>query len=163
MSRAVLAVMAGLLCTLAGMRHASALRGEAARLARWVSLLRHLTLLLREGTLSIPDALCQAAEEGHQPDALLRQLAAALRENPLCTLAEAYRALHPDETETPAVLRLLERLGQGTQESRCLAAEQAADEIGLLAERASAKAQKDARLWQTLGFLGGLCLTMLLL
>lgn len=163
MSRAVLAVMAGLLCTLAGLRHASALRGNAARLTRWVSLLRRLTLLLREGTLSIPEALCQAADGGHQPDVMLRHLAAALRENPLCTLAEAYRAMQPDEAESLVVLRLLERLGQGTRESRCLAAEQAADEISLMAEGASAKAQKDARLWQTLGFLGGLCLTMMLL
>lgn len=163
MSRAILAIMAGILCTLAGFHHASTLRGDAARLARWVQIMRHIALLLREGTLSIPEVLCQAANESQPPDALLRRLAAAIQENPLCTLADAYLALHEDTAESTLVLRLLQRLGHGSQESRCLAAKQAADEFHLLAEKASAKAQKDVRLWQTLGFLGGLCLTIMLL
>lgn len=163
MSRAILAVMAGLLCTLAGFRHASALRSDAARLARWVQLARRLALLLREGTLSIPEALCQAADEPHRPDELLRGLAAALRADPLRPLDEAYASLQADEAERPVVQRMLHRLGQGTLESRCLAVEQAADEFRLMAENAAAKAQKDVRLWQTLGFLGGLCLTLMLL
>lgn len=163
MSRAILAVMAGLLCTLAGFRHASALKSDAVRLTRWVQIARHLALLLRQGTLSIPEALCQAADEAQRPDELLRRLAGMLQADPLCTLAETYAKLRPDDAESPVVLRMLQRLGQGTLESRCLAVEQAADEFRMMAEKASEKAQKDARLWQTLGFLGGLCLTMMLI
>jgi len=33
----------------------------------------------------------------------------------------------------------------------------------LLAESASIRAEKDVKLWQTLGFTGGICLTILLL
>jgi len=59
--------------------------------------------------------------------------------------------------------RLFTRLGRGTKESRRLAAEQTAEEMTLLAQHAGNRAEKDARLWQTLGFVGGACLTILLL
>ena len=62
MIRAVLAVMAGLLCALAGLRHASGLSQEASRLRRWCQLLQHLALHLRQGVLSIPDALLACAD-----------------------------------------------------------------------------------------------------
>jgi hypothetical protein len=74
--RTVLALMAGLLCTMAGIKHAAVLKGEAARLTRWVQVLRHLSVLLKEGTLSIPEALCAAADGLFPPDKLLRAMAA---------------------------------------------------------------------------------------
>ena len=55
------------------------------------------------------------------------------------------------------------QLGHGLQESRCRAVEHALEEIRLLAQAAARKAEKDVKLWQTLGLIGGLCLTILLL
>ena len=75
MSRAVFAVMAGLLCALAGMKYAASLRTDATRLGRWVQVLQQLSLLLEEGTLSIPQAFCAAADHHHPVDALLQSIA----------------------------------------------------------------------------------------
>lgn len=163
MSRAVLAVMAGLLCALAGVKHGASLKADAHRLARWCQLLRHLTLLLQEGTLSIPEALCTASEGTHPPDKLLRTIAMKLQASPLMTMAEAFHACADKCPEQELLTRMFTRLGQGSKESRVLALEQAAKEMTLLAEAASAKAEKDVKLWQTLGFTGGICLTILLL
>ena len=76
MIRPVLAVFAGLLCGLIGQRQARRLREEGANLRRWEQLLRRLALLLREGTLSLPEALRQSAGEDSAPDQLLRRLGA---------------------------------------------------------------------------------------
>ena len=162
MSRTVIAIMAGLLCTLAGCKYAASLRRNASRLRRWVQLLTHLSLLLQEG-LPIPQALCAAAQEHQPPDELLRKMAASMQANPLSTPATAYQHTCDDSVEKPTLVRLFAQLGQGTRESRCLALEQAAGELRLMAESAAARAEKDVKLWQTLGFIGGTCLTILLL
>ena len=58
---------------------------------------------------------------------------------------------------------MFQRLGRGSKDSRVLAVEQASEEIALLAEAASVKADKDVKLWQTLGITGGVCLAILLM
>lgn len=163
MTRAVFAMMAGLLCALAGVRHAASLKGDAIRLNRWTYLLRHFSLLLKEGSLSIPEALTAAADQSGPADQLLHSLARQIRAHPLQTLAEALDACPGCALEHALLSRLLTRIGHGTKESRCLAVDQAAEEMALLAKSAAEKAEKDARLWQTLGFAGGACLTILLL
>lgn len=163
MTRAVLAMMAGLLCTLAGFRHAAALKGDALRLVRWVQVLRHLVLLLEEGTTSIPEALCAAADTADTPDKLLRGIAAKMQTTPLLTPIKAFRLISTPCTENDILQRMFHRIGQGSRENRCLAVRQAAEELSLLAEQAANRADKDVRLWQTLGFIGGLCLTIMLL
>lgn len=163
MTRAVLSMMAGLLCAFAGLKYAASLKAEAVRLQRWVQLLQHLTLLIREGTLPLPEALFAIAEGNALPDAQLRDMAGQMHKSPLLTLTEAYRCAAPFGTETETLCRMFSRLGRGTKENRVLAVEQATDELALLARRAAAKAEKDAKLWQTLGLTGGICLTILLL
>ncbi len=163
MTRGVLALMAGLLCALAGVKHAAVLKGDASRMNRWVQVLRHLTLLLKEGVLSIPEVLCSAADGPAQPDRLLRNMAARMQSSPMLTVSEAFREGCPPCPEAELLARMFTRLGRGSQESRRLAVEQSAEEMALMAQNASAKAEKDAKLWQTLGFIGGACLTILLL
>ena len=163
MSRAVLAVMAGLLCALAGVKYAASLRGEAVRLARWEPLLAHLALLLEEGTLAIPQALAEAAQGHHPPDALLREMSAAMLREPLLTPEGALLRLCGDWAEKPLLQRMCARLGRGSRENRCQAVRQAAQELALLARQAADRAEKDVKLWQTLGLIGGTCMTILLL
>ncbi len=164
MSRAVLAVMAGLLCALAGMKHAASLKGDAARLGRWVQALMRLKLLLAEGTMSIPEALCAAADGQGSPDETLRSVAERTVVSPMTTLAESYmQCVNGDCPERELLQRMFARLGHGTKESRCLSVEQAAQEMALIARSAADKAEKDAKLWQKLGLIGGISLTILLL
>lgn len=163
MTRAALAVMAGLLCGLAGLRHASAMKAEAARLRRWSHMLARLALLLSEQSMPIPAVLRLAADGREAPDRLLQQVAAALEADPLDSLPEAFGRECPPCPEREILLRLAAQLGRGSAESRSLAAEQTGAAFSQMASHAEALAAKDAKLWQTLGWTGGACLTLLLL
>lgn len=162
MTRAVLAVMAGLLCALLGFRQAAALTGEARRLRRWGMLLRRLAVLLREDGPPLPEALRLCADGNTPADTLLRDLAQAMRDNPLETPHSLYLRLSAPCVERDALSRMTSALGHGTLEARVLAVEAAEEELRLLAEAAEDKAKRDAKLWQTLGLTGGACLTLLL-
>ena len=163
MMRAVPAVAAGLLCALTGIRNARRLRQEAQDLRRWQELLRTLALILSEGTLSIPDALDAAADGEGAPDKAAAAIAEAMRRDPLLSPGDAFRACSLAPQERSCLERFFCRLGHGTAAMRCHAAEQAGDELALLAQTAAARAAKDAKLYQTLGLTGGACLTLLLL
>ena len=163
MTRAALAVMAGMLCALAGLRRASALQGTAARLRRWHEVLEHLALILSEGASTLPEAFEQAATAPLPPDELLRALAAGLRRQPLTPLPELYAALAQSGPEQDVLARLMARLARGSLEARCQAVAQAAEELSMLAAQAQASAGKDAVMWRNLGLIGGACLTLMLL
>lgn len=163
MIRAVLAVMAGLLCGVIGVRHARRLSGTASRLRRWEELLRHLALLLTEGDASLPEVFEQAASAHEAPDELLCRLARQMREQPMSMLPDLYAACQNICEEDGVLTRLMARLGRGSLESRRQAVEQAAEEIALLSASASAKAATDARMWTTLGWTCGACLTLMLI
>lgn len=163
MTHAVLAVMAGLLCGLAGLRHASAMKTEAARLRRLTEILPRLSLILAEQSVSIPAALRLAADGNAPPDRLLHRIADALEGNPLLSLSDAFGQECPICAEQETLLRLAARLGRGSAESRRQAVDQSAAAIVQMAQAAQARAAKDAKLWTTLGWTGGICLTLLLL
>ena len=161
--RAAAAVCAGLLCALWGMRRASALRQDARRLHRWAQLLPHLALIISEQILSLPEALRLCAVEAEEPDRLLHSVAQGLQEDPLTSLEEGLRRRCPPWSERETLLRLFSRLGHGSAESRIQGVQSACGEIRLMEEAARERAARDAKLWQTLGFTLGACLTLLLL
>lgn len=163
MIRPVLAVAAGLLCALLGFRRAAALRAEEVRLRRWQELLAQLSLIISEATLSLPEAMCCAADGLGQADALLSSIAEDMLRDPLASPADAFAARCPPCPEREPLLRMLHRLGRGTLESRCLALEQCGAALALLTEKAASRAAKDTRLYQTLGMTGGVALALLLL
>ena len=163
MTHTVLAMMAGLLCAMAGLRRASALQSTALRLRRWACAMEHLALILGEGASTLPEAFEQAATEALPPDELLRALAADLCAQPLTPLPTLYAARAVSGPEQDALTRLMSRLGRGSLEMRCQAVTQAAEELSLLAGRARETADKDAAMWRNLGFIGGACLTPMLL
>lgn len=159
MIRLLLALMAGMLCGVLGLRQAGRIRQESAALARWQVMLQHLCLLLQAG-LSLPEAFTQCATEDTPCDALLRRLARGLQQEPLSSLPQLYT---PQGAEGPALSRLMAGLSRGSLESRVLCARQAAEELALLAQSAREKALQDARMWRTLGWACGGCLTLLML
>lgn len=162
MIRTGLAVTAGLLCALAGLRQSGRIKAACARLRRWETLLRQLALVLSESALSLPEALQAAADGSGEPDALLRRLAGMLRDEPLRSAGELWERLSPAGSEAAILLRMTSRLSRGSLESRCLAVTQAAEEIALLAAAARDRSEADARMWRTLGLTCGLCLTLML-
>lgn len=163
MMRLTLALTAGLLCGLAGMRQSAALLGEASRMRRWHELLLQLTLILQERSASLPEALRIAADRSLQPDRIIHTLAARMHLHPLEALSDSFDESCPALPEKAVLMRMCVHLGQGTLDSRIHAVQHAVEEISLLAAQANARAEKDVRLWRTLGWLGGACLTLLLL
>ena len=163
MTRAVSAVMAGLLCALAGLRHAASLRADEARLRRWGTILERLSVILREQADPLPTVLRQAADADAAPDRLLHRMAALMQAKPLITMQDIFSSLCEPCIEHDVLTRMFAGLGRGTLENRLLATTQAASEISLMTTQAAQRAAKDAKLWQTLGWTGGACLTLLLL
>ncbi len=190
MMRATVAVLAGFLCAALGMRHGAALRTEETRLRRWVDALQRLAVILRGQAVALPEALHLAAGDSRKedvsgqpetassrpagqtsmplftsadPEDVLHAIAAHLQAHPLCPVAEVYRGYGATCTEQAALMRLFAALGRGTLESRLLAVTQCTEEMALLAASAKARADRDAKLYQTLGWTGGACLTLILL
>lgn len=163
MTRAALAVMAGLLCALLGLRYAASLRAEEARLRRWTALLQRLAIILPEQAAPLTEALCMAAEGTQEPDMLLRALAEEVQRHPLTPLHEAFLRISRPCAEQAALTRVFTALGRGTLNQRVLALRQGAEELSLLAGAAKDRADRDAKLYRTLGWTGGACLTLFLL
>lgn len=160
MMRPLSAVMAGLLCGVLGMRQARGIRRDCNILRRWEQLLQRVALLLQESLLPLPDVLDRAACEESPADALLRDLSAALRADPLASLSRLYI---PHGAEGPVLVRLFSLLEQGSLDSRLLAVDIARRELSLLSESSQDKVRQDARMWSRLGWLCGACLTLMLL
>lgn len=163
MTRAVLAVMAGLLCAAAGLRGASDIRQTAERLRRWSNTLTRLELILSEGVYTLPESFQRTATEGGAPDKLLQALAQGLRREPMSSLPELYGRQAVPSPENEPLGRLMTRLMHGSLELRCQAVKEAAEEISLLARQARENADRDANMWRSLGLIGGACLTLMLL
>ena len=163
MIRQAAAVTGGLLCALYGFRCAASLQQRASELRRWADMLAHLALLIAEATLPLPQVLRLAASASTGPDRMLQAMAKAMEDDPLTTPAEAFAAHGRSAPAKDALERMFASISRGDAESRALAAEQAARELACLAELAEKRAAADVKLYRTLGWTGGICLTLLLL
>lgn len=163
MTQFLLPLCAGMLCTLCGMRLASSLHKEEARLLRWSTLLAHCEVLLSACAYSLPEVFRLCATDENAADVLLRTLSEQMqteRMTPLVTLAEA---ACPPCMERECLLRWLQAVSHGELDSRLFATQSARKEIDLMYQQSHQKAEKDAKLYQTLGWVGGLCLMLLML
>ena len=163
MTQAVFAVGAGLLCGLYGLRLSTALRQEARALHRWTELLDRMALLIEEKSLSLPDVFRHAADDDLPPDRLLHDVAESITSDPMLSPGDAFAARCPAAAGKDVLLRLFVRLGRGSADSRRQAVRHARDALSLLAEQKSERAGRDAKLYSTLGWTVGACLTILLL
>lgn len=163
MTRLLFPICAALLSTLAGLHLSTHLRQEEQRLARWGEILQHLHLLMASCAYSLPEAFRLCADGNHPPDTLLRQLADALERAPLSSPGALTDRLCPAISEKDIISRMMHLLSRGSLESRLLAVENARQEVALMHEKAARKTDKDARLYQTLGWIGGLCLLLILM
>ena len=163
MIRHLSAIAAGLLCALYGFHTAAQLQHSAANLRRWADILAHLSLLIAEATLPLPQVLRLAASDTGVPDRLLQSIAQAMVDDPLASPAETFAARGPPCAERDTLLRMFTRLSRGDAAQRALAAEQAGREMEALAGHAARRAATDVKLYRTLGLTGGACLTLLLL
>lgn len=162
MIRSALALIAGMMCVVAGLRQAQALKAADASLKRWTEITRHLALLLHEGAYTLPEAFLQAASGDDAADKLLRSLAQRMTQEPLLSPPDLWQEMSGNQ-EPPLLTRMMQRLSHGSLESRQQAVQHAADELALLSAQAREKSLKDEKMWRTLGLLGGACVTIMLL
>lgn len=163
MTRPLLALVSGLLLAAAGFRHAEFIRQRCSRLQRWTQLLRHLSLLMKEGAGTLPEIILMAAREPALPDRIFQQLARAMQEKPLeypQALADL-SLLEPREQEI--LSRLLTRLDTGSRDSRLLALEGCIGSLEQLLGESLPRVQKECKMWRQLGLLGGACLALWLI
>lgn len=163
MTQLMLPLCAAMLCTLCGMRLASSLHREEERLLRWSALLAHCEVLLSASAYSLPEVFRLCATEKSAADALLRTLSEQMQQQrmtPLVTLADT---ACPPCVERECLLRWLQAVSHGSLENRLFATQSARKEIDLMHQQSRQKAEKDAKLYQTLGWVGGLCLMLLML
>lgn len=158
-----LAILAGLLAGMTGTRYAAALKREASRLKRWEALLARLSLLIQSCAFSLPEAFREAADSPGEPDELLRTLAARLEADRLTSLSELAASMGDTLPEAPVLRRMLVGLGTGSLDMRLQALAAAQEELKLLSAASAETAAKDAKMWSQLGWIGGMCLVVLLL
>lgn len=161
MTRLLPALTAGVCCALLGLRRSRDIRARHARLERWTSLTAHLALLLQEEAGSLPEILRTAASEEQEPDRILRAVADQLIAVPLSDALILPDLLSPEEAQP--LRRLLDRLTQGSRDSRVQAAAACSEVFAQLAQCAREKSDADAKMWRQLGLLGGACLTLWLM
>lgn len=159
----VFAIAAGMICVLAGSRHAASLRGDAQQLQRWSEIAARLALLLEEQSASLPEVLRTAADADTDVDELLRQMARDMDANPLTSAAQAFSFRFENCQQRDTLLRMFSLLGRGSVQARSAACRQCAAFLTQEASKARAAAEKDAKMWRTLGWTGGVCLTLMLI
>ena len=162
MIRTALALLAGLLAGLTGMRYAAGLRRESLRLKRWDTLLSRLSLMMEEQAYTLPEALRRAADQPGEADALLLRVAAALESDRLASLSTLTALVDSALPEAAVITRLLETLGTGTLDMRMHGLSHAREELRHLSDAAAESFAKDAKMWSQLGWIGGACLVVLL-
>lgn len=163
MTRLLFPLCAALLSALAGLHLSAQMRQAERRLARWIEILQQLHLLMASCAYSLPEAFRCCTEGNAPPDTLLQSLADEMTRVPLSSPDALTDRLCPPFGEKALLVRMMHQISRGSLESRLLAVENARQEMLLRHERIAKKAEKDARLYQTLGWVGGLCLLLILL
>ncbi len=163
MTRLLMPLCAAMLCTLCGLRLSAGLHRETQRLMRWGTLLAHCRILMASCAYSLPEVFKLAATEQTAADELLRTMAQGLENQRTASPGTLAEQLCPPCPERDAILRLMHAIGHGSLESRLLALDSTKEELALLHQQSRKRAEKDGKLYQTLGWVGGLCLMLLML
>jgi Stage III sporulation protein AB (spore_III_AB). len=151
------ALMAGLGCGLAGMLAASQLKKQEALLAAWVRFIKRLQTTFETRRLPIRQVLETGLNEHPLIDARLKKAMQLMDEAPQLSVSEAFESA--DELET----RLFSGLCEGSLKQRQAALELSLSAFTAAHEKALSSYEKNGRLYQNLGWLGGLALVLLLL
>jgi len=154
-------LMAGLACGMLGMLATAKLRKEETLLFAWIRFIKRFQTTLKTRRLPICEALQACLGEHPLIDIQLNRALRLMAENPSLTIAEAYQQIC---TETDSLyVTLFQGISEGTLEKRLAALEMSLLSFVAAYEKAKAAYEKNGRLFQNLGWLGGLALVLLLI
>ena len=154
----IFALGAGLCCLALGLSMGSALSRHEKELAAWCSALERMQCGL-ESLLPLTRVL------GLGEMAALDAMAKAMEAEPLLSLEAAWEkcAAGVQAEEKQVLAELFVHLGQGDLAQRRQALAQAQAQISAMQKAAKGEMERSRPLWRSLGSLGGLALTLLLL
>lgn len=163
MIRLVCGLIAAAACALLGMEASFRLKRRVENLAAWIRALEMLDLrLLHDG---IPLREVVLLEGDGEIAKRLAAFSRALAENPRMTSAQAWETTgkSQDSREEKVLAACFSSLGTGVLEKRRTAIAQAIEQLVVLKKEAEEKAQRDCKLYRSLGLAAGAALLLILL
>ncbi len=163
MIRVACAVLAAGTCALMGMEASIRLKGRVAYLASWLRALELMDLkLLHDG---IPLREVVLLDRDGEIASRLAAFSRALGDNPRYTAAQAWQTSgkSADTPEEKVLASCFSALGAGVLEKRRAAIAQAMEQLKVLKKEAEEKAQRDCKLYRSLGLAAGAALLLILL
>ena len=163
MIRMVCAVLAAGACVLLGMEASHRLKSRVANLSAWLRALEMMDLKLLHDGIPLREVVLQDGD-----GEVVKRLAAfsrALAENPRITSAQAWQSSGKtaDTPEEKVLAACFLALGTGVIEKRRAAIAQAMEQLKVLKKEAEEKAQRDCKLFRSLGLAAGAALLLILL
>jgi stage III sporulation protein AB len=163
MIRLVCGLIAAAACALLGIEASFRLKRRVEYLAAWIRALEMLDLRLLHDGIPLREVVLQEGD-----GEIAKRLAAfsrALADNPRMTSAQAWQASckSQDTKEEKVLAACFSSLGTGVLEKRRTAIAQAMEQLKVLKEEAEEKAQRDCKLYRSLGLAAGAALLLILL
>ena len=163
MMRLVCAVLAAGACVLLGMEASQRLKGRVEHLASWLRALEMIDLKLAHEGIALREVVLM--EGDGETARRLSAFSRALKENPRFTAAQAWQSSgkSSDAPEDKVLAACFSTLGTGLVEKRRTAIAQSMEQLKALKKEAEEKAQRDCKLYRSLGLAGGAVLLLILL
>lgn len=163
MIRLVCGLIAAAACALLGMEASFRLKRRVENLAAWIRALEMLDLRLMHDGVPLREVVLQEGD-----GEIAKRLAAfslALAENPRMTSAQAWETSGKSQNtkEEKVLAACFSSLGTGVLEKRRTAIAQAIEQLKVLKKEAEEKAQRDCKLYRSLGLAAGAALLLILL
>ena len=163
MIRLVCGLTAAVACALLGIEASHRLKSRVEHLGAWLRALEMMDLKLAHEGIPLREVVLQEGEG--EIAKRLKAFSLALAQNPRMTSAQAWQS-SGKSAETPEE-RVLDAcfsaLGTGVLEKRRTAIAQAMEQLKVLKKEAEEKAQRDCKLYRSLGLAAGAALLLILL
>lgn len=165
MIRLVCGLIAAAACALLGIEASFRLKRRVEYLAAWIRALEMLDLRLLHDGITLREVVLQEGEGDGEIAKRLASFSRALAENPRMTSAQAWQASckSSDTKEEKVLAACFTSLGTGVLEKRRTAIAQAMEQLKVLKKEAEEKAQRDCKLYRSLGLAAGAALLLILL
>ena len=156
-------LLAALICALLGFDASRRLKNRVTCLASWLRALEWMDVKLTGEGIPLREVVRKEGEG--EVTKRLNAFSRALQDNPRLSAAQAWASSGKDQnTPEDAVLaQCFASLGTGTLEKRRTAVMQAMEQLRVIRKEAEGKAEKDCRLYKSMGLLGGAALLLILL
>lgn len=163
MIRLACALMAAAACVLLGFDAARRLRVRVKLLEAWIRSLEWIDMKLTSEGIPLREVVLKEGEG--EISQRLAAFSRALQGNPRLSAAQAWASSGKDQNapEDAVLAQCFSALGTGFLEKRRTALGQAVSQLRAMHKEAEEKAERDCRLYKSMGLAGGAALLLLLL